>query len=112
MLAACLDAKVPYLDYPDDVKSTQESLDLFERAKQQGVPCHINCGSSLVVTNLMAVDAAKELDSVERPSTLRATLPTEVGRMEKEVLDHLMHITAGPRLTWADGKPAVHEKLG
>jgi saccharopine dehydrogenase-like NADP-dependent oxidoreductase len=108
VLAACLDAKIPYLDYSDDVASTQESLELFERAKQQDVPCYINCGASPGMTNLMAVDAAKDLDTVEGIDA-GWCVTDEGGENGKEVLEHLMHIAAGPCLTWADGKATIHE---
>ncbi|KAL5358534.1 Saccharopine dehydrogenase-domain-containing protein [Aspergillus floccosus] len=108
VITACIDAKVPYLDYSDDVKSTQESLDLHERAKQQGVPCYINCGSSPGMTNVLAGEIARELDTVESLD-ICWLVSDEGGHLGREVLEHLMHITGGPCLTWADGKAAVHE---
>lgn len=108
VLRACITAKVPYLDFDDDVSSTQLSLDLTEQAKAAGVACYKGCGASPGLSNIMAVDAASELDSVdllevcwvvgdERPSAGRA------------VLEHLLHIAAGPCLTWADGRATVNE---
>ncbi|KAE8329916.1 Saccharopine dehydrogenase-domain-containing protein [Aspergillus sergii] len=108
VLTACIDAKVPYLDYSDDVHSTQESLDLHEQAKREGVPCYINCGSSPGMTNLIALDIGKELDTVESLD-ICWLVSEEGGQLGREVLEHLMHITGGPCLTWADGKAAVHE---
>ncbi|KAE8314696.1 Saccharopine dehydrogenase-domain-containing protein [Aspergillus transmontanensis] len=108
VLTACIEAKVPYLDYSDDVHSTQASLDLHEQAKREGVPCYINCGSSPGMTNLIALDIAKELDTVESLD-ICWLVSEEGGQLGREVLEHLMHITGGPCLTWADGKAAVHE---
>ncbi|KNG82055.1 hypothetical protein ANOM_010737 [Aspergillus nomiae NRRL 13137] len=108
VITACIDAKVPYLDYSDDVSSTQASLDAHEQAKREGVPCYINCGSSPGMTNLIALDIAKELDTVESLD-ICWLVSEEGGQLGREVLEHLMHITGGPCLTWADGKPAVHE---
>lgn len=108
VLTACIEAKVPYLDYSDDVHSTQESLDLDERAKQAGVPCYINCGSSPGMTNLLAVEIARELDTVESLD-ICWLVSEEGGALGREVLEHLMLITGGPCLTWANGRPAVHE---
>lgn len=108
VLAACLDAKVPYLDYSDDVTSTQDSLELSEKAKEQGIPCYINCGASPGMSNLMAIDAAKELDIIDTIDVCWY-VTDEGGENGKEVLEHLMHIAAGPCLTWAEGKAAVHE---
>lgn len=108
VLRACIDAKVPYLDYSDDVHSTQESLGLHERAKKEGVPCYINCGSSPGMTNLLAVEITEKLDTVESLD-ICWLVSEEGGQLGREVLEHLMHITGGPCLTWADGKAAVHE---
>lgn len=108
VIRACIDAKIPYLDFSDDVKSTQDSLELFEQANKQGVPCYINCGSAPGMSNLMAVDAAKQLDIVESID-ICWYVTDQGGANGKEVLEHLMHITAGPCLTWANGKAAVHE---
>ncbi|KAE8423279.1 Saccharopine dehydrogenase-domain-containing protein [Aspergillus pseudocaelatus] len=108
VLTACIDAKVPYLDYSDDVHSTQASLDLHEKAKREGVPCYTNCGSSPGMTNLIALDIAKKLDTVESLD-ICWLVSEEGGQLGREVLEHLMHITGGPCLTWADGKAAVHE---
>ncbi|KAE8389486.1 Saccharopine dehydrogenase-domain-containing protein [Aspergillus alliaceus] len=108
VITACIDAKVPYLDYSDDVHSTQESLDLHERAKKEGVPCYINCGSSPGMSNLLVLDIAKELDTIETID-ICWLVSEEGGQLGREVLEHLMHITAGPCLTWANGKATVHE---
>lgn len=108
VLTACIDAKVPYLDYSDDVQSTLKSIDLHERAKKEGVPCYINCGISPGMTNILAAEINQELDSVESLD-ICWLVSDEGGKLGREVLEHLMHITAGPCLTWADGKAAVHE---
>jgi saccharopine dehydrogenase-like NADP-dependent oxidoreductase len=108
VITACIEAQVPYLDYSDDVQSTQTSLDLHDRAQKAGVPCYINCGSSPGMTNLLALDIAKELDTVDILD-ICWLVSEEGGQLGREVLEHLMHITAGPCLTWADGKTAVHE---
>jgi short subunit dehydrogenase-like uncharacterized protein len=44
VLAACLEASVPYLDFGDDVESTISALDQHDNAKKVGVPCYIGCG--------------------------------------------------------------------
>ena len=108
VIRACIDAKIPYLDFSDDVKSTQDSLLLSEEAKKQGVPCYINCGAAPGMSNLMALDAARELDTVNTIDVCWY-VSDQGGANGKEVLEHLMHITAGPCLTWANGKAAVNE---
>lgn len=111
VLAACIDARVPYIDFSDDVDSTQEALALSDRAQQQGIPCYINCGASPGMTNLMALDAAKELDADSVDTIDICWYVTDRGNGEngKDVLEHLMHIAAGPCPTWANGRPALHE---
>jgi saccharopine dehydrogenase-like NADP-dependent oxidoreductase len=108
VLTACIDAKVPYLDYSDNVQSTLKSIDLHERAKKEGVPCYINCGISPGMTNILAAEINQELDTVESLD-ICWLVSDEGGKLGREVLEHLMHITAGPCLTWAGGKAAVHE---
>ncbi|KAF4157717.1 hypothetical protein CNMCM6936_003241 [Aspergillus lentulus] len=108
VLTACIDAKVPYLDYSDDVHSTQASLELHERAKTEGVPCFINCGASPGLTNLLAAEIVQDLDTVETLD-ICWLVSEESGKLGREVLAHLMDITGGPCLTWADGKATVHE---
>ncbi len=66
VLAAVLQARVPYVDVCDDVDVTLELLDWHERARAAGVPAVIGMGSSPGVTNLLARFSADYLlDSVE-----------------------------------------------
>ncbi|KAL6241700.1 hypothetical protein RBB50_011482 [Rhinocladiella similis] len=108
VIRACIEAKVAYLDYSDDVKSTQDSLSLAELAKNAGIPCYINCGAAPGMSNIMAVDAAKGMDSIDAIDVCWY-LTDQGGANGKEVLEHLMDITAGPCLTWADGRATIHE---
>ncbi|KAF3401623.1 hypothetical protein F1880_010108 [Penicillium rolfsii] len=102
VLTACLENKVPYLDFDNDVESTTAALSLHERAKKEGISCFIGCGASPGLSNVMAVDAVDSIDVCwlvgdERPG------------IGKAVLEHLMHIAAGPCLTWAGGKATLNE---
>ena len=108
VLEACLEAKVPYLDFDDDVESTQAALNLYESAKEKGVACYIGCGASPGLTNVMAVDAAKDLDKVDTLDVCWL-VGDERPNIGKAVLEHLLHIAAGPCLTWANGRPTVAE---
>ncbi|KAJ5815458.1 hypothetical protein N7474_007235 [Penicillium riverlandense] len=108
VLTACLENKVPYLDFDDDVESTTAALALHEKAKAAGVPCFIGCGASPGVTNVMAVDAAKGIDKVDTIDVCWLVGDERPG-IGKAVLEHLMHIAAGPCLTWANGKATVNE---
>lgn len=108
VLSACLEAKVPYLDFDDDVRSTQAALGLHERARKVGVPCYIGCGASPGMSNVMVMDAVRELDTVETID-ICWLVGDERGGTGRAVLEHLMHIAAGPCLTWAGGRPTFNE---
>ena len=107
VVKACIAAKVPYLDFDDDVESTQAALALTGEAKEAGVPLYIGCGASPGLSNVMAMDATRELDSVD--SIDICWLVGDEASVGKAVLHHLMHIAAGPCLTWVNSKPTVNE---
>ncbi|MGW5303199.1 saccharopine dehydrogenase family protein [Streptomyces griseoluteus] len=108
VISACLEAGVPYLDFDDDVESTQHALSLADRASEAGIPVYVGCGASPGMSNVLVVDAASELDTVENIDLawLVGDERPEVGRA---VLEHLLHIAAGDCLTWENGAPVVHE---
>ena len=108
VMKACLEVKVPYLDFDDDVESTQAALDFNETAKKEGVAFFIGCGASPGMSNVIAVDAASELDSVSAIE-LFWLVGNEKGGAGKAVMEHLMHIASGPCLTWISGKPTIIE---
>lgn len=108
VMTACLEAKVPYLDFDDDVESTQDALDMHEQAKKAGVPFFINCGASPGFSNVLVVDATRELDTVAAIDVCWL-VGNEKSGAGKAVLHHLMHIASGPCLTWVYGKPTLKE---
>ncbi|KAJ3497545.1 hypothetical protein NLG97_g1830 [Lecanicillium saksenae] len=108
VIEACIEAKVSYLDFDDDVVSTVSALDLSKRAEEAGIACYVGCGASPGMSNVMAMDAARELDSVTQIDLCWLVGQSE-GGVGRAVLEHLVHIAAGPCLTWEDGKPALHE---
>lgn len=108
VLAACLEAKVPYLDFDDDVESTQEALSLAQQAQEAGIACYIGCGASPGMSNVMVMDATRDLDTVDTIDVCWL-VGDERGHAGKAVLEHLMHIAAGPCLTWKDGKATMNE---
>ncbi|MEU1199400.1 saccharopine dehydrogenase NADP-binding domain-containing protein [Streptomyces sp. NPDC005813] len=108
VISACLEAKVPYLDFDDDVESTQHALSLHEKAEAAGVPVYVGCGASPGMSNVLAADAASELDTVE-DITLGWLVGDERPEVGRAVLQHLMHIAAGDCLTWENGGPVIHE---
>jgi saccharopine dehydrogenase-like NADP-dependent oxidoreductase len=108
VIEACLDAKVPYLDYDDDVESTEHALSLDSRAREAGIPIYVGCGASPGMSNVMAVDAASDLDSVDRID-LCWLVGDERPNVGRAVLEHMLSISAGECPTWDGGKATVHE---
>lgn len=108
VMEACLEAKVPYLDFDDDVESTQAALGMSDRAKKAGVAFFIGCGVSPGMNNILAVDAASTLDSVTSIE-LFWLVGNEKSGAGRAVMEHLMHIASGPCLTWINGKPTLTE---
>lgn len=107
VIEACLEAKVPYLDFDDDVESTLHALTLHERARQAGIPIYVGCGASPGMTNVLVVDAASEFDHVENIDMCWVVGDERPG-IGRAVLEHFLHIAAGPCLTWENGGPVVH----
>ncbi|MEU8617566.1 saccharopine dehydrogenase NADP-binding domain-containing protein [Streptomyces sp. NPDC048623] len=108
VIEACLEARVPYLDFDDDVESTTHALSLAGKAKEAGIPIYVGCGASPGMSNVLAVDAASELDTVENIE-LGWVVGDERPNVGRAVLEHLMHIAAGECLTWENGGPVVHD---
>lgn len=108
VITACLDARVPYLDFDDDVESTQHALSLADKAQDAGIPLYVGCGASPGMSNVMVMDAAKELDTVQ-DIEMFWTVGDERPHVGRAVLHHLMHIAAGDCLTWEDGRAVHHE---
>ena len=65
VIEACIAAEVPYLDFDDDVESTEHALSQFDKLAAAGIPAYIGCGASPGMSNVLAVDAVQELDTVE-----------------------------------------------
>ena len=107
VISACLEAKVPYLDFDDDVESTQEALALDDKAKEAGIPVYVGCGASPGMSNVLTVDAANELDTVENIEMFWL-VGDERPNVGRAVLEHLLHIAGGDCLTWEHGGPAMH----
>jgi len=106
VIDVCLDLKIPYLDFDDDVESTEHALSLDAKAKAAGIPVYVGCGASPGMSNVMAVDAANDLDVVERIDL--AWLVGDEPSAGKAVLHHMLSIAAGEARTWENGGPAIH----
>ncbi|MEQ8799003.1 MAG: saccharopine dehydrogenase NADP-binding domain-containing protein [Salinisphaeraceae bacterium] len=108
VITACLEEGVPYLDFDDDVESTEHALSLQEQAEAAGIPIYVGCGASPGMSNVMAVDAASELDSVENID-MCWLVGDERPNVGRAVMEHMLHISAGEAVTWEDGRRVVHE---
>ncbi|RMI30159.1 saccharopine dehydrogenase family protein [Nocardia stercoris] len=108
VVEACLAARVPYLDFDDDVESTEHALSLHERARAAGIAMYIGCGASPGMSNVLAVDAAAELDEIERIDMYWA-VGDERPNVGRAVLEHMLHISAGDCHTWEGGRRVIHE---
>lgn len=108
VMDACLDAKVPYLDFDDDIESTLHALTLHDAAKAAGVPMYIGCGASPGITNVLAADAVADLDTVENIDVYWV-VGDERGSIGRAVLDHMLRVAAGPCMTWENGGPVMHQ---
>ncbi|WP_034278528.1 saccharopine dehydrogenase family protein [Haloechinothrix halophila] len=109
VIEACLEAKAPYLDFDDDVESTEAALALHDRARKAGVPILLGCGASPGLTNVMTADAARDLDTVERIDVCWVTGDERPHPYGRAVLEHAVHIAAGPCVTWEHGQRVMHE---
>jgi saccharopine dehydrogenase-like NADP-dependent oxidoreductase len=110
VIEACLELKIPYLDFDDDVESTEHALSLDATAKEAGIPIYVGCGASPGMSNVMAVDAANDLDTVERID-MTWLVGDERPHVGRAVLEHMLHISAGECRTWEDGRAVVHESF-
>jgi len=108
VVEACLELKVPYLDYDDDVESTEHALSLDAAAKAAGIPIYVGCGASPGMSNVMAVDAASDLDTVDRID-LCWLVGEERPNVGRAVLEHMLSISGGECVTWDRGERVVHE---
>ncbi|WP_042874193.1 saccharopine dehydrogenase family protein [Acinetobacter haemolyticus] len=108
VIEACLAAKVPYLDFDDDVESTEHALTLHKKAQEAGIPIYVGCGASPGMANVLVVDAANQLDTVENIDCCWLVGDERPG-IGRAVLEHFLHITAGDCITWENGKRVNHE---
>lgn len=109
VMEACIDQGVPYLDLDDDEASTRLAMELDAKAKEAGVPVFVGCGASPGLTNVMASDAARDLDTVDRIDVCWATGDEGPVPFGRAVLDHAIRGFAGPCQTWEDGRAVTHQ---
>lgn len=103
VMRACIEVGVDYLDFDDDIESTQEALLLAEGARAAEVAMMIGCGASPGLSNVMAVDASSRLDQVETIDVAFLVGDEGAKPFGAAVLEHLFHVVAGECLSWRDG---------
>ncbi|APA97818.1 saccharopine dehydrogenase family protein [Nocardia seriolae] len=84
VLRAAIDTGTHYLDLCDDWEPTLRMLELDSAARKAGVCAVVGMGASPGVSNLLAVTAARELDSVEN---LYTAWPVDVPAGHSESLE-------------------------
>jgi hypothetical protein len=109
VVRACIEAGVDYLDFDDDIESTQDALALDGAARAAGIACLKGCGASPGMSNVLAVDAARQLDHVETIDVCWVSGDEGPRPWGAAVLEHLLHIGAGDCLTWRDGRHVTVE---
>ncbi|MFE5482798.1 saccharopine dehydrogenase family protein [Streptomyces sp. NPDC056527] len=109
VMEACIEKGVPYLDLDDDEASTRAAMELDAQAKAAGVPIFVGCGASPGLTNVMAADAARDMDTVDRIDVCWATGDEGPVAFGRAVLDHAIRGFAGPCQTWENGRAVTHQ---
>jgi saccharopine dehydrogenase-like NADP-dependent oxidoreductase len=111
VVRACLDAGVDYLDLSDDVAPTLATLDLHGEAHEAGVSLFLGCGASPGLLNVMVVDAAEGLESVDSIDACWCTGDEGPRPYGAAVIEHLMHIAAGDCIYWDGGQAVMSESF-
>jgi saccharopine dehydrogenase-like NADP-dependent oxidoreductase len=104
VMRACIEAGVDYIDFDDDVESTLDGLELDNQARAAGVALFLGCGASPGLSNVMAVDAAGQLDRAETVEVCWVSGDEGPYPLGAAVLEHAIHIGAGDTLVWREGR--------
>ncbi|MFI7122354.1 saccharopine dehydrogenase family protein [Amycolatopsis sp. NPDC049868] len=112
ILTAALEAGRDYVDICDDPEPTSRMLELDERAKSAGTCALIGTGASPGIASMLAVRAARELDTVETLLTgwnIAAAQPETPhrGAGPSAAVVHMMEQISGTIPVLRDGRP-VH----
>jgi saccharopine dehydrogenase-like NADP-dependent oxidoreductase len=84
-------------------------MELDAQAKAAGVPIFVGCGASPGLTNVMAADAARDMDVVDRIDICWATGDEGPVPLGRAVLDHAIRGFAGPCQTWENRRSVTHQ---
>lgn len=118
VLKAVLAAGRPYFDICDDPEPTLDMLMLDRQAKETGSIAVVGIGISPGVTNLLAVKAYRELDSVERLTTVwnvdGDTAAAEMGQKKDKAAAayvHWLEQLSGTIPVYERGAPASRKPM-
>jgi NAD(P)-dependent dehydrogenase (short-subunit alcohol dehydrogenase family) len=104
VLESCIAEGVDYLDYDDDPESTAAAIGLEERLAGSGIACFKSCGHSPGMTNVIAVDVASRLDTVERIDVCWALGDEGAYVYGRAVIEHWLDVISGTVPSWRDGR--------
>jgi saccharopine dehydrogenase-like NADP-dependent oxidoreductase len=113
-LSAAIQAGCQYLDVCDDWEATLPMLDLHPAARTAGVTAVIGLGASPGLSNLLAVLAARELDSVDELVTgwnAEAARPDEPASGTGAAVVHALRQLSGTIRVVRGGRPVDERPL-
>ncbi|MDH2590206.1 saccharopine dehydrogenase NADP-binding domain-containing protein [Acinetobacter baumannii] len=118
VLKATIAAGRPYFDICDDAEPTLDMLKLDHQARESGTVAVVGIGASPGLTNLLAVKAYRELDSVDRLITgwnVDGKIAEEEFKQKKEqtpaAFVHWLEQLTGSIPVFSHGKPQYRKPL-
>jgi saccharopine dehydrogenase-like NADP-dependent oxidoreductase len=109
VMRACVEEGVDYLDFDDEVESTLDGFELHDDAQAAGVALMIGCGASPGMSNVIALDVVTRLDQVRSIDVCWVTGDEGARPYGNAAIEHVLHIGAGPCVTWRDGQQVTVE---
>ncbi|CAA9518099.1 MAG: hypothetical protein AVDCRST_MAG30-2886 [uncultured Solirubrobacteraceae bacterium] len=104
VLEACIAEGVDYLDFDDDTASTDAALARDGAVRRAGIAAYIGAGASPGLTNVMARDAASQLDELDTLDVAWCSGDEGPKGHAPAVIEHLVHAFGGPVPSWRDGR--------
>ncbi|MFP4040360.1 MAG: saccharopine dehydrogenase family protein [Desulfosudaceae bacterium] len=107
VLTACIRGGKDYMDICDDWEPTLEMLDLCDEAEKSGITAIIGLGASPGISNMLAVKAIEELDTVTEIYTgwdLDSAKPEKTGRKPSAATVHGIHQLTGTIRAFENGR--------
>ncbi|MFO7560623.1 MAG: saccharopine dehydrogenase NADP-binding domain-containing protein [Desulfobacterales bacterium] len=107
VLTACIRGGKDYVDICDDWEPTLEMLDLCGEAEKSGITAIIGMGASPGISNMLAVKAIEELDTVTEIYTgwdLDSAKPEKTGKKPSAATVHGIHQLTGTIRAFENGR--------